>query len=168
MVLHLTGALIAWFAPDDALTRWPGLKAVVTSIGGVFPLVHKAVERSLFPDVTALYFSLMLALTPVRIFEGLRLCYAEKERIVAGYIGFSRKRRVAAFCCALFFWSGSVFFLIFDGQYIDWNFVSVAESRFWLGVIGPLFAGGYLVICFVMGVVAMLSLLYCATFNNRR
>ncbi|TCW77320.1 hypothetical protein C5O80_33575 [Burkholderia sp. SRS-46] len=33
MVLHLTGALIAWFAPDDALTRWPALKAIVARVG---------------------------------------------------------------------------------------------------------------------------------------
>ncbi|WP_321874531.1 hypothetical protein [Burkholderia ubonensis] len=53
---------------------------------------------------------------------------------------------------------GREIFLIFHGQYFDWNFVSVGQSKFWLGIVGPLFAGGYLIICFVAGVVAMLSL----------
>lgn len=146
MVLHLTGALIAWFAPDDALTRWPMLKVVVTSVAEVFPLVHKAVERSLFPDVTALYFSLMLALTPLRIFEGLRLCYAEKERIAAGYIGFSRKRRVAAFCGALFFGAAVYFFdFLWPIYRLEFRFgggVKILAWCYWSVVCGWIF--GYL------------------------
>lgn len=167
MVLHLAGTLIAWFAPDDALTRWPALKIIVTGVGEIFPLVPKAIEKSLFPDVTALYFTLMLSATPLRIFEALRLCYAERDRIILGYLGYSWKRKVLAFLVAFIFLSGSVFLLIFHGQYFDWNFVSVAQSKLWLGMVGPLFAGGYLIICFVAGVVAMLSLSCCVFIVDR-
>ncbi len=168
MVLHLAGALIAWFAPNDALTRWPVLKTIVTSIGEVSPLLFKAIERSQFPDVTALYFSLMLVAIPLRIFEAFRLCYAEREEIVAGYFDYSWKRKAFAFLIAILFFSGSVFLLVFHGQYFDWNFMSVGKSRFWLGMVGPLFAGGYLVICFVAAIVAILSLLCCVFYDNWR
>ncbi|HEF5874191.1 TPA: hypothetical protein SAY52_004858 [Burkholderia cenocepacia] len=161
LALHLAGALIAWFAPNDSLKRWPMLKPVVTAIGEVFPLLPKAIEKSLFPDVTALYFSLLLAAIPIRIFEAFRLCYVERGEIVAGYFGYSWKRKICAFLVAILFLSGSVFLLIFHGQYFDWNFMSVGKSRFWLGMIGPLFAGGYLVICFVVASVAIVALLCC-------
>ncbi|MGU7775769.1 hypothetical protein ACV229_37165 [Burkholderia sp. MR1-5-21] len=167
MVLHLAGALIAWFAPDDALTRWPVLKTIVVSIGEIFSLLPKAIEKSRFPEVTALYFALMLAATPLRIFEAFRLCYAERERIALGYLNYSWKRKISAFLVAFLFVSGSVFLLIFRGQYFDWNFMSVGQSKFWLGMVGPLFAGGYLIICFVAGVVAMLSLLRCVFLIDR-
>ncbi|CAI8698311.1 TRAP transporter small permease [Burkholderia sp. IT-111MI5] len=168
MALHLAGTLIAWFAPDDALKRLPVLKPVVTAIGEVFPLLPKAIEKSLFPDVTELYFALMLAAIPLRIFEAFRLCYAEREEIVAGYFDYSWKRKAFAFLVAILFFSGSVFLLIFHGQYFDWNFMSVGKSRFWLGMVGPLFAGGYLVICFVVASVAILSLLCCVFFVEKR
>ncbi|WGY71001.1 hypothetical protein KEC55_28780 [Burkholderia cepacia] len=127
MVLHLAGALIAWFAPDDALNRWPVLKPVVTAVGEVFPLLPKTIEKSLFPDVTALYFALMLAAIPLRIFEAFRLCYAERDEIAAGYFDYSRKRKIIAFLVSLLFVSGSVFLLIFYGQYFDWNFMSIGK-----------------------------------------
>ncbi|ACA94129.1 hypothetical protein Bcenmc03_4999 [Burkholderia orbicola MC0-3] len=168
MALHFAGALIAWFAPDDALKRWPMLKPAVTAIGEVFPLLPKAIEKSLFPDVTALYFALVLAAVPIRIFEGFRLCYAERKEIVAGYFGYSWKRKICAFMVAILFLCGSVFLLIFHGQYFDWNFMSVGRSRFWLGVVGPLFAGGYLVICFVVASVAIVALSCCIFFVEKR
>ncbi|MDN7561719.1 hypothetical protein [Burkholderia orbicola] len=168
MALHFAGALIAWFAPDEALKRWPMLKPAVTAIGEVFPLLPKAIEKSLFPDVTALYFALVLAAVPIRIFEGFRLCYAERKEIVAGYFGYSWKRKICAFLVAILFLSGSVFLLIFHGQYFDWNFMSVGRSRFWLGVVGPLFAGGYLVICFVVASVAIVALSCCIFFVEKR
>ncbi len=168
MALHLAGALIAWFAPDDVLKRWPVMKSVVTAIGEVFPLLPKAIEKSMFPDVTALYFALMLAAIPLRIFEAFRLCYAEREEIVDGYFGYSWKRKAFAFLIAILFLSWSVFLMIFHGQYFDWNFMSVGKSRFWLGVVGPLFAGGYLIICFVASSVAILSLSCCVFFVEKR
>ncbi|WP_230947301.1 hypothetical protein [Burkholderia territorii] len=56
LVLHLSGVVIAWFAPDDALTRWSFLKVAVANAGEIFPLIPGAVKKSKFPEVTALYF----------------------------------------------------------------------------------------------------------------
>lgn len=81
MALHLAGALIAWFAPDDALKRWLVLKPVVTAIGEVFPLLPKAIGKSLFPDVTELYFALVLATIPYRLWVGCRMWYAGASEI---------------------------------------------------------------------------------------
>jgi len=36
MVLGLACALIAWFAPNDALTRWPVPKTIATTSGEVY------------------------------------------------------------------------------------------------------------------------------------
>ncbi|WP_334040826.1 hypothetical protein [Burkholderia ambifaria] len=66
MALHLSGAVIAWFVPDDALTRWPLLKIAIGNVGEIFPLLPEAVKKSKFPDVTALYFLLMLVAIPMR------------------------------------------------------------------------------------------------------
>ncbi|WP_243712401.1 hypothetical protein [Burkholderia pyrrocinia] len=75
LALHLSGVVIAWFAPDDALTRWPLLKIAVTDVGEIFPLLPEAVKKSRFPDVTALYFLLMLFAVPMRIWVAIRFCY---------------------------------------------------------------------------------------------
>jgi len=168
LVLHFVGALIAWFAPGDVLTHWSALAEMVANIGSVFPLLPKAIEKSMFPEVTALYFSLMMVAMPLRVFEVLRLCYAERDRIVSGYSDFSWKRKIFMFIGSLLFLWVSIFLTFFHGQYFEWNFMSIGRSRFWLGMAGPLFAGGYLVICFVVSVVAILSLLCCVFIHNRR
>jgi len=77
LALHLSGVVIAWFAPDDALTRWPLLKIAVTNVGEIFPLLPEAVKKSKFHDVTALYFLLMLVAVPMRFSP---LCGTDQRR----------------------------------------------------------------------------------------
>ncbi|HEJ2444192.1 hypothetical protein [Burkholderia multivorans] len=92
LVLHVVGALIAWFAPDDALTRWPFLKIVVADVGEILPLLPDAIEKSKFLGVTALCFSLMLAATPLGFWVAVRCTYSYRIRIEREYCEFSREK----------------------------------------------------------------------------
>ncbi|RKU01625.1 hypothetical protein C7H84_19765 [Burkholderia sp. Nafp2/4-1b] len=142
LVLHLAGALIAWFAPDDALTRWPYLRIVVKGIGEIFPLVFNAIKESEFPDITALYFALMLIAVPLRFWVAIRICCSYRDRVVNQYSKFSFARKIYSVTVVFAFAGMGLFSLFIAGYYFEWNFVAVSRSRLWLGFIGPLFAGG--------------------------
>ncbi|KVN25966.1 hypothetical protein WJ63_15015 [Burkholderia pyrrocinia] len=146
LALYIAGALIAWFAPEDALVRWPFLNVVVTNIGKVFPLLPSAVEKSKFPDVTALYFALMLAAFPFRLIVGCRLFYAGQAKAKEVYRKLSLRERLKVILMVPILFFCSVFLLI-EGYYYELNFISISGSRLWLGLVGPLFAGGAQIIC---------------------
>ncbi|WP_244136114.1 hypothetical protein [Burkholderia sp. BCC0506] len=142
LVLHLAGALIAWFAPDDALTRWPYSRIVVESIGEIFPLIFNAIKESEFPDVTAIYFALMLIAAPIRFWVAIRICCWYRDRVVNEYSKFSFVRKIYSVTVVFVFAGLGLFYLFIYGYYFEWNFVAISRSRLWLGFIGPLFAGG--------------------------
>lgn len=155
LALHLSGVVIAWFAPDDALTRWPLLKIAVTDVGEIFPLLPEAVKKSRFPDVTALYFLLMLVAVPMRLWVAIRFCYSYRSRIENGYSKISRVRKIYSFFVALIFMCVGFSSILVDGYFFEWNFVAISRSRMWLGLIGPLFAGGAEIIAIAAGVVVI-------------
>ncbi|KVL38293.1 hypothetical protein WT12_18585 [Burkholderia territorii] len=155
LVLHLSGVVIAWFAPDDALTRWSFLKVAVANAGEIFPLIPGAVKKSKFPDVTALYFFLMLAAIPMRLSVAIRFCYSYRSRIESGYSKISFARKIYAIFVVLMFMCMGFYSILADGYFYEWNFVAISRSRMWLGLIGPLFAGGAEVIAIAAGVVAI-------------
>lgn len=105
LALHLSGVAIAWFAPDDALTRWPFLKIAVANVGEIFPLLPEAVKKSKFPDVTALYFFLMLVAIPMGLSVVIRFCYSYRYKIEDGYSKVSIAKKIYSifvvllFCC---------------------------------------------------------------------
>ncbi|WP_196216565.1 hypothetical protein [Burkholderia ubonensis] len=146
MVIHLIGALIAWFAPEDALTRWKFLKIIVVGVGKIFALLPNAVEKSKFPDVTALYFALMLAAFPYRLLVGCRLAYAgqAKAKEVYGKLPL-RERLKVIFVVPILLFCGV--YILIEGYYYEWNFMAISDSRLWLGLVGPLFAGNANIIC---------------------
>ncbi|MCA7973726.1 hypothetical protein LGM42_28050 [Burkholderia sp. AU39826] len=150
LVLHVAGAIVAWLAPEDALVRWPFLDVIVASVGKVFPLLFGAIERSKFPDVTALYFALMLAAFPFRILVGFRLLYAGQAKGRETYERLSITGKVKVICGAPFFLLCGVFVLV-EGYYYEFNFIPISESRLWLGLVGPLFAGGAHIMCISLG-----------------
>ncbi|OJA36220.1 hypothetical protein BGV47_19990 [Burkholderia ubonensis] len=133
MVIHLIGALIAWFAPEDALTRWKFLKIIVVGVGKIFALLPNAVEKSKFPDVTALYFALMLAAFPYRLLVGCRLAYAgqAKAKEVYGKLPL-RERLKVIFVVPILLFCGV--YILIEGYYYEWNFMAISDSRLWLGL----------------------------------
>ncbi|WP_244100074.1 hypothetical protein [Burkholderia anthina] len=155
LALHLSGLVIAWFAPDDALTRWPFLTIAVANVGEIFPLLPAAVEKSKFPDVTALYFLLMLVTVPMRLWVAIRFCYSYRSRIESGYSKISRVRKIYSIVVVLVFMCMGFLSILVDGYFFEWNFVAISRSRVWLGLIGPLFAGGAEVIAIAAGVVVI-------------
>ncbi|MGU8078751.1 hypothetical protein [Burkholderia pyrrocinia] len=162
LALHLSGVVIAWFAPDDALTRWPLLKIAVTDVGEIFPLLPEAVKKSRFPDVTALYFLLMLVAVPMRLWVAIRFCYSYRSRIENGYSKISLVRKIYSIFVVLIFMCVGFSSILVDGYFFEWNFVAISRSRMWLGLIGPLFAGGAEVIAIAAGVVVIFIALHRA------
>ena len=81
LILHISGASIAWLAPDDILSRWGFLVETVAAMGGIFPLLNVVVEKSQFPEVAAVYFALMLAAIPYGLWVGCRMWYAGASEI---------------------------------------------------------------------------------------
>ena len=162
LALHLSGVVIAWFAPDDALTRWPLLKIAVTDVGEIFPLLPEAVKKSRFPDVTALYFLLMLVAVPMRLWVAIRFCYSYRSQIENGYSKISLVRKIYSIFVVLIFMCVGFSSILVDGYFFEWNFVAISRSRMWLGLIGPLFAGGAEVIAIAAGVVVIFIALHRA------
>lgn len=152
LVLHLFGVAIAWLAPGDILTRWANLKILTTFIGYIYPLMGKAIEQSLFPEVTELYFALMLGFAPFRLWEWLSFLYSPKYRSGTLNQNSSIKQILLALFLALFFLFVGIFLLIFHGQFFELNFLSISRSRLLLGLIGPVFAGGAFLMCIGIGI----------------
>jgi hypothetical protein len=165
-VLHLSGALIAWFAPDDALVRWPFLKNVVAGVGEIFPLLPDAVRKSKFPDVTALYFSLMLIAVPLRFWVVVRLYCSRRDQIFDRFIYFSILRKIYTISVLTFFACIGFLFLFVYGHFYEWNFMAVSRSRMWLGLIGPLFSGADSICGLVAGVIAI-DVFFRRSFNAK-
>ncbi len=155
LALHLSGVAIAWFAPDDALTRWPFMKMAVANVGEVFPLLPEAVKKSKFPDVTALYFFLMLVAIPMRLSVGIRFCYSYRYRVEGGYSKISIVKKIYSIVVVLVFMCMGFNSILVEGYFYEWNFVAISRSRIWLGLIGPFFAGGAELIAIAVGVVAI-------------
>lgn len=159
LVVHLAGALIAWFAPDDALTRWPYLRIVVEGIGEIFPLLLSAMKESEFHDVTAIYFALMLIAMPVRFCAAIRICCSYRDRVLNGYYKFPLVKKIYSVIVVFAFSGMGLFSLFIGGYYFEWNFVAVSRSRLWLGFIGPLFAGGADITAIAVGSVVIFTAL---------
>ncbi|HEF5874190.1 TPA: hypothetical protein SAY52_004857 [Burkholderia cenocepacia] len=166
LALHLSGVVIAWFAPDDALTRWPFMKIAVANVGEIFPLLPEAVKKSKFPDVTALYFFLMLVAIPMRLSVAIRFCYSYRSRVEDGYSKFSVTKKIYSIVVVLMFMCMGFHSILVGGYFYEWNFVAISRSRMWLGLIGPLFAGGADVVAIAVGVVAIFIAL-CRTFTGK-
>lgn len=141
MMLHIVGVLIAWIAPIDVLTRYPALRSLVLFIGEIFPVVNSAVERSTFPEVTGLYFSVMYASMPLRVFDGVRFAYFERNYTL-GKIRASMRSRIEVSIFIPFLLCFGVVALTFGRPYYEINVFPISESRFLLGLVGPIFAGG--------------------------
>jgi hypothetical protein len=165
-VLHLSGALIAWFAPDDALTRWSFLRELVAGIGEIFPMLTGAVRKSNFPDVTALYFSLMLLAVPLRFWVAFRIFCFYRDEIFHKYSNLSAGKKVRVVFFSSISMCIGVLNFTHSGSY-DWNFMSISRSKFWLGLIGPIFAGGAEIFCISAGLVSIfISVFYI--LNSKR
>lgn len=150
LVLHVAGVIVAWLAPEDVLEQWPFLDVIVAGVGKVFPLIFGAVEKSKFPDVTALYFALMLAAFPFRLLVGFRLLYAGQAKGRETYERLSMAGKAKVIFGAPFFLLCGIFVLV-EGYYYEFNFIPISESRLCLGLVGPLFAGGAHIMCISLG-----------------
>ncbi|WP_155754858.1 hypothetical protein [Burkholderia anthina] len=139
--LHFISALMAWFAPEDILVRYQALGGFVSYMANIFPVIGEAIERSAFPEVTGLYFAIMYVFLPLRIIDSTRAFYADRDRTFEIIRGFFWKRVFASIGVVVFFGFGVVA-VLFGRPYYEINIIPISKSRFLLGLVGPVFAGG--------------------------
>ncbi|WP_155681416.1 hypothetical protein [Burkholderia stagnalis] len=141
LLLHIVGALIAWGAPIDVLGRYPALRTFVSCLGEIFPVVNSAAEKSTSPEVTGLYFSVMYVSMPLRVFDGVRFAYFERNYTL-GRISASMRDRIGVLISVSFMFCFGVVALALGRPYYEINVFPISQSRFLLGLVGPIFAGG--------------------------
>lgn len=152
LVLHIVGALIAWFAPVDVLGQYPVLRSLASIAGDISPVVNSAAKKSAFPEVAELYFAVMYISMPVRVFDGVRIFYLERNYTLEKIRASLRGRILVSFSLIFFFCFGVVA-LLFGRPYYEINIMPISQSRIWLGLIGPIFAGGMEVFGISVGLV---------------
>jgi hypothetical protein len=137
---HLMGALVAWFAPLDVLDQSAALRSFTDLMGEIFPPVVGYKKSSKFPQVTALYFSLMFLLGPIWLWKGLtKLQYALIREDAPMW---KRPRFVrASFVIVVWglVWPGLALFGLFFNPGYDFHVVPINSSRFALGMWGVFF-----------------------------
>jgi hypothetical protein len=141
LMLHIVGAVVAWFSPVDVLERYGIIESFVSRMGSVFPVIGAAMEVSKFPGVTGLYFSIMYLFLPVRIVESAKAFYENRTCTFNKINGVVWKKIVVSIGVIFFFLFG-VISIVFSRSYYEINIVPISQSRLWLGLVGPIFAGG--------------------------
>ena len=139
------GLAIALFAPVDVLERLPFLRPVTDTLAAIFPPILNYAQRSQFPEVTLIYFSLMWLLSPLTFYWIGKDSSNEADPVIAKWrrdkiiVGFSSVVRfvlativvlpvVIVFC---WFWNPGA----------DLTLLPIGTSRLALGLGGYLIAG---------------------------
>lgn len=145
---YLMSCALAFLLPDDALDRWSALKAWAAYIEQYVPIVANYAGQSAFPQVTAAYFLIVLAMTPAFFWVALTTpgFLVDSEKV-------NRLRNKFGVFYQVIAWIGVAFllFLAYFGVAInpgyDFNVMPINRSRIALALFGPLFAGGLTAIC---------------------
>lgn len=138
----LLGALIAWFAPQDVLERVPALQALVDAVRRVYLPLQRYAGKSSFPQVTALYFSLMVLHAPLHaIYIGREFARTFESRR-AKVLASPETARVAAWITNLVLLPFAVIYSLYWDPGRVLAVTPLHDSRFALGVVGWLYAGG--------------------------
>ena len=136
---HLIGALVAWFAPLDVLDQSAALRSFTEVMGGIFPTVVGYKKSSKFPQVSALYFSLMFLLGPIWFWKSLTTLRHTLFRTDGKIWSLPRLLRVPL----VIFLSGALFiglpvFQVFLNPGYDLHIMPINSSRASLGIWAPI------------------------------
>jgi len=137
---HLIGALVAWFAPLDVLDQSAALRSFTDLMGGIFPTVVGYKKSSKFPQVSALYFSLMFLLGPIWLWKSLttlRHTLLRAEARIWTLPRFVRAPLVIVFSGLIFVGLALASFFLNPGY--DFHVMPINSSRFALGIWGVFF-----------------------------
>ena len=135
----LMGALVAWFAPLDVLDQSAALRSFTELMGQIFPPVVGYKKSSKFPQVSALYFSLMFLLGPIWFWKHLSISRHTVRQPSGKIWSLPRPLRVPLVILlggALFI--GLPAFQLFLNPGYDFHVMSISSSRPSLGIWGPL------------------------------
>ncbi|MGZ2746567.1 hypothetical protein [Burkholderia stagnalis] len=152
LMLHIVGALIAWCAPVDVLGQYPILRSLTSIAGEISPVVNHAARKSAFPEVAELYFAVMYISMPIRVFDGVRIFYLERNCTLEK-IRASLRGAIGVSFSIIFFFGFGIVVLMFGRPYYEINIMPISQSRLWLGLVGPIFAGGMEVFGISVGLV---------------
>jgi len=145
VIPYLLSIALALLAPDDVLDRWSLLKAWVTYVEQYVPIVSNYAKRSAFPQVTALYFSIVvLMMTPSFLWGVLAT-----PGFVVNEDKFSRLQERFGVFHSLISWVIALglmpllaYFCLMVNPGYDFNIMPINRSKIALALFGPLFAGG--------------------------
>ena len=142
---YLLSITLALLAPDDVLERWSSLKAWVTYVRQYVPLVSNYAKNSAFPEVTALYFSIVVfVMTPSFLWVSLATpgFVVNEEKFSRLQERFGIFHSLASWIMALGLMPLLAYFCLVVNPGYDFNVMPINRSRIALAAFGPLFAGG--------------------------
>ena len=136
-------ALIALYAPVDVMDRLAWLKPLPEWLRSVFLPMDGYIRRSAFPQVTELYFLLMVLHSPVHFYY-FRQALRSDHNMDARKLNWQSRSGIgrAWVCVAVLLLALPlpVAFVLNDG--LDFTLIPVNTSRIALASLGWLFAGG--------------------------
>lgn len=131
--------------PDDVLDRWSALKTWVMYMEQYVPIVSNYAMRSVFPQVTALYFSVVVVvITPSVLWGALATpgFVVDEGKFARLQQRFGIFHSLACWVVALGLMPFLAYFCLFVNPGYDFNIMPINKYRIALAVFGPLFAGG--------------------------
>jgi hypothetical protein len=151
VIPYLLSMPLALLAPEDVFTRWPIVKAWFELVAQYVPIVGRYANRSAFPEVSGLYFSVVLPIA---------LCFfwatitnpqlVDRDRMARNRARFGIFYDMFAWLVA----AGLVllaYFAVAINPGYDFGIMPINRSRMALAFFGPLFAGGLAGICLGAG-----------------
>lgn len=131
---------IAIFFPSDANIN--SVDLFVNIMGNIFPPILSYKQRSLFPDATALYFSLSFLLIPAHFALTLRTLNESSDDWAIRLRKIDTQGQlIYRFVMAVVVAMIAIFCLFLNPGY-DFNLLPINSNRYALALVGFLFAGG--------------------------
>jgi hypothetical protein len=138
IVLILLSFNLALSTPQSWIIENEWIWEFSQSLGEVFPPIQAYIKKSEFSEITAFYFLVMWALSPLFYIWHMRHL---RNEVKFGTPVSTLTLIMFAIPTILFFY-GVVYFLLFINPGFDFNLLPINSSRLALGAFGWIFAGG--------------------------
>lgn len=136
---------LALLVPDDVFERWHWLQTWVNYVEQYVPIVSNYAKRSAFPQVTAVYFSIVaILITPSFLWSALATpgFIINEQKFTLLQEKFGVLHSLACWVIALGLMPLLAYFCLMVNPGYDFNIMPINRSRNALALFGPLFAGG--------------------------
>ena len=145
IVIFLGGLAIALFSPTDVLDRLPWIRNISTPLSEIFPPIRFYAQKSMYPQIAELYFTVMWILSPLT-FYWLGKDFSEKTEPVLAkwkndYRTLSIGKKLNVIFCILIILPSLIYFCWFLNRGYDLIWLPINSSVFALGTGGYFLAG---------------------------